>query len=72
MIPAALRREILNDNPDGGLRSILMQHEGNAADAGTWDRNVLFDVDTPSDYDELKARWGKYDLPTHRGVCRSC
>ena len=41
-----------------------MQHEDNAAETETWDRNVLFDVDTPSDYDELRTRWEKYDIPT--------
>ena len=48
----------------GGARVFLEQHDPAAIEVPVVDEYVLFDVDTPADYRKLKARYGKYEIPT--------
>jgi putative nucleotidyltransferase with HDIG domain len=48
----------------GGVRAFLERHDPDAIEVPVVDEYVLFDVDTPADYRNLKARYRKYDIPT--------
>jgi molybdenum cofactor cytidylyltransferase len=51
-------------NGEGGVRAFLERYDPEASEVPVADEYVLFDVDTPADYRELKARYRKYELPT--------
>ncbi len=54
-IGRALFPEILGSSGEGGLRSILAQHEHEAVSAAVFDRGCLLDMDSPQDYRRLLA-----------------
>ena len=51
-------------NGEGGVRAFLERYEPDAIEVPVVDEYVLFDVDTPVDYLEIKARYKTYDIPT--------
>ncbi|MDD5127983.1 MAG: nucleotidyltransferase family protein [Dehalococcoidales bacterium] len=55
LIPSNLVPSILEYGEDGGLKAILSQHK--YREVATSDSNILFDVDTPDDYQELLRRY---------------
>ncbi len=57
LIPSALIPEILMWEEEGGLRSFLEKHEKTACDIPVRDENILFDIDTPEDYQQLLKRY---------------
>ncbi len=64
IVPATLSSMILADKPEVGLRDILAAYPQLALDIKTADRYILFDIDTPQDYQELLEGFTKYDIPT--------
>jgi putative nucleotidyltransferase with HDIG domain len=48
----------------GGLKAVLKQHDNEACEVATPDEYVLFDIDTPEDYQEILRRFRRYDMPT--------
>ncbi len=64
LIPAALAPEIAAFRAPGGLRAFLTSRRERLQAVEVPDRHVLFDVDRPADYAELRARWRTRDVPT--------
>lgn len=64
LISSAYAKAILRWKGDGGLRGFLEQHEDAATDVVVADECILSDMDTPADYQRLKARYACYDIPT--------
>jgi len=50
LISARYRDSILFGEPAGGLRSLLVEHEGDAIEIEVDDAGILTDLDTPEDY----------------------
>jgi CTP:molybdopterin cytidylyltransferase MocA len=59
LIPATLAPGILSWKKDGGLKTFLELYEELALDVPVNDSFILFDVDTPEDYEELLKRYKK-------------
>ena len=66
LVSACFRNEILSFSGDGGLRAILADHEAETTHVHVADEMVLFDLDTPADYEALLERFHRYDVPTPR------
>jgi molybdenum cofactor cytidylyltransferase len=66
LISTELARQILSWDGDGGLRSFLMRHESDAAGVPVADEYVLFDMDTPGDYQKVLDMLDTYDIPSTR------
>jgi molybdenum cofactor cytidylyltransferase len=64
LIPTDLVGAILGGPAEGGLRAVLARHEERAVNAEVPDRNILFDVDSPAQYEELVDRFRRYAIPT--------
>jgi molybdenum cofactor cytidylyltransferase len=64
LISLTLREKILSWEGAGGLQSFLAQHEKEAADVPVADEHILFDIDTPRDYQNAVSRLATYDIPT--------
>ena len=64
LIPASLIPEILAWNKDGGLKALLSGHTDISIEVAVPDSNILFDVDTPEDYEELIRRYQRIHIPT--------
>ena len=64
LIAARCRSAIRASDGLGGLRAVLRQWEAEAADADVADRNILFDVDGPEEWEEAVARWRRRSVPT--------
>lgn len=47
----------------GGLRNFLEQHEHQTQEVEVADEGVVFDLDTPSDYEMILSRYQRYDIP---------
>jgi len=60
LIPASLMPEILDWNKEGGLKSFLLTREKSALDIPVTDSSILFDIDTPEDYENLLKRYRRY------------
>ena len=56
LVPMSLGPRILEWNRDGGLRAVLAEYAGNAVNLDVPDEHVVFDMDTPEDYQEMLAR----------------
>ena len=63
LIPTDLVDEIMSFPGDGGLKALLRKHDHRALEVETADRNILFDADTASDFDNIKKRRDRYDIP---------
>ena len=59
LIPADLVSGILNWQNEGGLRSFLKLYENISLEVAVNDDSILFDIDTPEDYQELLKRYLK-------------
>jgi molybdenum cofactor cytidylyltransferase len=59
VIPSSLIPAILGWDKDGGLNAVLSQNKELALEVQVTDSNILFDVDTPEDYQELLRRYGR-------------
>jgi len=70
IIPAKYFSDIKRWTGKDGLRGALGQLADKTTSVAVADRNILFDVDTPEDYERLKKKWLKYDVPT-RGECEA-
>lgn len=57
LIPLTYARNIVEWNGRGGLRAVLEQLESDAIQVEVPDENILFDVDTPEDYEQLLVKW---------------
>jgi molybdenum cofactor cytidylyltransferase len=66
VIPASLSPVIMGWKDDGGLKAVLESKEDMALEVEVPDRNILFDIDTPDDYQELLKRFERYDIPTEQ------
>jgi molybdenum cofactor cytidylyltransferase len=62
VIPSNLIPAILSWEKDGGLNAVLSQNKELALAVEVTDSNILFDVDTPADYEELLRRYGQLHL----------
>jgi molybdenum cofactor cytidylyltransferase len=57
LIDAKFRQSILDYDGEGGLKGALHQSEPDISLVPVPDENILFDIDSLSDYIELKKRW---------------
>ena len=69
LIRNALRHEILDWTGDGGLRALLQRHETESLELPVADEAVLWDLDTPDDYNRILGRLPNADLPSEQ-ECR--
>jgi molybdenum cofactor cytidylyltransferase len=60
LIPAAIAKEILTEEKDSNLKAVLKAHENISLEVHVEDKLILFDVDTPEDYQELLKRYQQY------------
>lgn len=63
LLPAAMIEEIARWDGPGGLRGLFDSSDTPSFSVDVWDRNILFDLDTPEDHRELLERWRTYHLP---------
>ena len=64
LIPSDLVDAILGGPAAGGLRAVLVRHEERAVGVEVPDRNILFDVNSPAQCEELVHRFRRYAIPT--------
>jgi molybdenum cofactor cytidylyltransferase len=64
LIPTDLVGAILGGPEAGGLRAVLARHEERAVNVEVPDRNILFDVNSPAQGEELVDRFRRYAIPT--------
>ena len=64
LIPSDLVEAILCGPAAGGLRAVLARHEERAVNVEVPDQNILFDVDSPAQCEELVDRFRRYAIPT--------
>lgn len=60
LVPANLDSVILNWHKEGGLKAILDTRRENALEVPVPDCNILFDIDTPEDFDEILRRYENF------------
>jgi CTP:molybdopterin cytidylyltransferase MocA/HD superfamily phosphohydrolase YqeK len=63
LIASCYREEILAWSGDGGLKSFLSLHDGEAMNIETEDEGILLDMDTLAEYDRLRSAWRKNAIP---------
>jgi CTP:molybdopterin cytidylyltransferase MocA len=63
LIAGALRAEIVDDEPSGGLRELLVRHVASSLLVEVDDRGVLLDADTPEDLARIRELAVGEDLP---------
>jgi molybdenum cofactor cytidylyltransferase len=63
LIPSRLIPQITQWIKDGGLKALLSVDD-NRVDVEVPDSNVVFDIDTPEDFQQLRHRWQHYDVPS--------
>jgi molybdenum cofactor cytidylyltransferase len=64
LIPSNLVPAILAWRKNGGLKAVLEIREKSALEVPVADGNILFDIDTPQDYQRLLERYRRYEVPT--------
>jgi molybdenum cofactor cytidylyltransferase len=64
LIPSDLVDAILRGPAAGGLKAVLARHEERAVNVEVPDRNILFDVNSPTQGEELAERFRTYAIPT--------
>ena len=64
LLPSSLISAILEWQKDGGLKALLDEQANIALEIQVPDSNILFDIDTPEDYDAMLKRFQRYDVPT--------
>lgn len=50
------------------IRNRLLAEDGNSIEVAVPDENILFDVDSPADYQERLARFQRDNVPLQRSV----
>lgn len=63
LIPANIFPAILDAPKDGNLKSVLRGYENAAIEVGVPDSNILFDGDSPADYEMLLERFERGEAP---------
>lgn len=63
LIPSRLAQPILRSEGDGGLKALLSADD-DCLDVVVPDSNIVFDVDSPEDFQQLRHRYQRYDVPT--------
>jgi putative nucleotidyltransferase with HDIG domain len=63
LIPSSVAQRVLEWKGRGGLKAALSQIEVQELEVEVADRHILFDLDTPDDYDEALTRWRHYHIP---------
>lgn len=63
LIPFAEAQRVLEWKGRGGLKAALSQIDAQALEVEVPDRHILFDLDTPDDYEEALTRWRHYHVP---------
>lgn len=66
LVDACYRNEILSYSGREGLRGFFRKHDRELIQVEVADEMILFDLDTPSDYQALAARLRRYYVPTPR------
>ena len=66
LISASLVDHITHWNGHDGLRGALAQFEADAIQIEVPDENILFDINTQDDYQQLCAKWRQYGVPTRQ------
>jgi hypothetical protein len=56
-VPGSLITGILEWEREGGLKSFLKLHEDIAREVTVTNKNIVFYIDTPEDYQELQKRY---------------
>jgi deoxyribonuclease-4 len=69
LISTELSTGILSYRGENGLRGFLATHASEAAELPVADRYILFDVDTPADYEKLKVEAARLHIPSEE-ECR--
>lgn len=64
LIGRDLADNIMRWSGSGGLRGVLEQNEHLALNVAVMDEAILMDCDTLADYEHLRCRFKKYDIPT--------
>jgi molybdenum cofactor cytidylyltransferase len=64
LIPAALATDILGWKQNGGLKGFLDSQNRLALEIPVPDSNILFDIDTPDDYDALLESFRRLEIPS--------
>jgi putative nucleotidyltransferase with HDIG domain len=64
LISASLKDQITYWNGHDGLRGALAQFQADAIQIEVPDENILFDINTQDDYQQLCAKWRQYGVPT--------
>jgi molybdenum cofactor cytidylyltransferase len=57
LIPSALIPDILKWQKEGGLKAFLKTYDKSALEVAVNDANILLDIDTPEDYENLLKRY---------------
>jgi len=70
LIPAKIAPAILGWENGGGLKAVLELHEKLALEVPVPDSFILFDIDTPENYQALLERFRRYDVPADE-ECRA-
>ena len=66
LISASLKDRITDWNGHDGLRGALAQFQADAIQIEVPDENILFDINTQDDYQQLCAKWRQYGVPTRQ------
>ena len=64
LISAELADEVAAFTGENGLKGALVSLGGEIVVVEVPDRNILFDIDDPADYMELKIRWERREVPS--------
>lgn len=64
LIPIVLARKILDNDPEGGLKTILDQHNNMAMDIQVPDQHVLLNMNCQKDYQNALVRYQNHDIPS--------
>ncbi len=64
LIASVYAPEMIGWNKPGGLRAFLEKYEDCTEDVEVADQGILFDIDSPEDYQQLLERWRCKDIPT--------
>jgi molybdenum cofactor cytidylyltransferase len=63
LIPSSLIPVILESPDEGGLKTVLSRFEDRAENVSVPDEFIRFDVDSKDQYETLKKRMSRYDIP---------
>jgi molybdenum cofactor cytidylyltransferase len=64
LIPGTLIPDILGWEKGGSLKAVLKANEKRAMEVPVADSYILFDIDTPEDYEVLMESYRRYEVPT--------